>query len=82
MSCRSIGSNFHDRAEQLRRRGGGVCNRGLEDATMTILTAAMIGFLCGVAVTMLFVALVALWWIGGTVDQVQNFDDLEGEGRG
>ena len=49
---------------------------------MSILTAAMIGFLCGVAVTMLFVALVALWWIGGTVDQVQNFDDFEGEGRG
>lgn len=49
---------------------------------MSILTAAMIGFLCGVAVTMLFVALVAFWWIGGTVDQVQNFDDLEGEGRG
>ena len=49
---------------------------------MTILTAAMIGFLCGVAVTMLIVSLVALWWIGGTVDQVQDFDDLEGEGRG
>ena len=49
---------------------------------MTILTAVMIGFLCGVAVTMLFVALVAFWWVGATVDQVQNFDDLEGEGRG
>lgn len=49
---------------------------------MTILTAAMFGFLCGVAVTMLIVSLVALWWIGGTVDQVQNFDDLDGEGRG
>ena len=49
---------------------------------MTILTAAMIGLLCGVAVTMLIVSLVALWWIGGTVDQVQDFDDLEGEGRG
>ena len=49
---------------------------------MTILTAAMIGFLCGVAVTMLIVSLVALWFVGATVDQVQNFDDLEGEGRG
>ena len=49
---------------------------------MTILTAAMIGFLCGVAVTMLIVSLVALWFVGATVDRVQDFDDLEGEGRG
>lgn len=49
---------------------------------MTILTAVMLGFLCGVAVTMLIVALAALWWVGATVDQIQDFDDLEGEGRG
>lgn len=40
------------------------------------------GFVLGVAVTTLFVAAVALWWVGATVDSVQNFDDLEGEGRG
>ena len=42
----------------------------------------MLGFLVGVAVTMLFVAVVAFWWTCSTVDRVQNFDDLEGEGRG
>ena len=42
----------------------------------------MLGFLVGVAVTMLVVSLVALWWACQTVDRVQNFDDLEGEGRG
>ena len=40
------------------------------------------GFVLGVAVTMLFVAAVLFWWVCRTVDRVQNFDDLEGEGRG
>jgi len=49
---------------------------------MSFAMAVLLGFLCGVVVTMLFVAVVALWWVGKTVDRVQNFDDLEGEGRG
>lgn len=42
----------------------------------------MLGFLLGVAVTILFVAAVAFWWTCKTVDRVQDFDDLDGEGRG
>lgn len=49
---------------------------------MSLVTVVMIGFVCGVAAGMMVVAIVALWYAGKTIDQVQGFDDLEGEGRG
>ena len=40
------------------------------------------GFLCGFGLAICVLAVVAFFLASKTVDQIQNFDDLEGEGRG